>query len=202
VDDLTRRAFLATGGAFAAAWLIAPADKLAETARYVANVRLDAPPPFANLTADEAADLDAAMSAIIPTDDTPGAHEARCVYFVDQALGTWAKDQAPAIRAGIAELRKRAAQGGGSTQAGAPANANAAATFAALGADQRHDVIAALEKDQHPFFNNLRGATITGWLASPEHGGNYNKVGWKSIGFIDQFSWAPPFGWYDAHPNG
>jgi gluconate 2-dehydrogenase gamma chain len=186
VDDLTRRAFLATGGAFAAAWLIAPADRLAESALYAARVRLDAPPPFQNLTADEGADLDAAMSTLIPTDDTPGAHEARCVYFVDKAMGTWAKDQAPAIRQGIAELRQRA---GG-------------ARFASLTEPQRHDILAALEKEQHPVFNNLRGATVTGWLASPENGGNYNKIGWKTIGFVDQFSWTAPFGWYDAHPNG
>jgi gluconate 2-dehydrogenase gamma chain len=186
VDDLTRRAFLATGGAFAAAWLIAPADKLAESALYAARVRLDAPPPFLHLTADEGADLDAAMAQIIPTDDTPGAHEARCVYFVDKALGTWAKDQLPDMQKGIAELRTRAA----------------GARFVSLTDDQRHAVIESLDKDRHPFFNNLRGATITGFLANPEYGGNYNKIGWKSIGFVDQFSWTAPFGWYDAHPNG
>lgn len=203
MDPLTRRAFLTTGGAFAAAVLIAPADKLAESALHAARVRLDAPPPFENLTADEAADLEAAMAQIIPTTDTPGAREARCVYFVDKSLGTWAKDLAPQVRAGIAELRARAARASaGGMQAGAPANGSAAATFAALGAQQQHDVVASLEADKHPFFNTLRGATITGWLANPEYGGNYEKAGWKAIGFVDQFSWTPPFGWYDAHPNG
>jgi gluconate 2-dehydrogenase gamma chain len=36
-------------------------------------------------------------------------------------------------------------------------------------------------------------------LSNPEYGGNFNKMGWKLIGFDDRFSWAPPFGWYDAN---
>jgi hypothetical protein len=34
-------------------------------------------------------------------------------------------------------------------------------------------------------------------FANPEYGGNFQKTGWKLIGFTDQFSWAAPFGWYD-----
>jgi hypothetical protein len=34
-------------------------------------------------------------------------------------------------------------------------------------------------------------------LASPEHGGNFEKIGWKMIGFDDRFVWTAPFGWYD-----
>ena len=40
---------------------------------------------------------------------------------------------------------------------------------------------------------------MAGMLANPEYGGNYNKSGWKMIGFVDQFSWSAPFGWYDQH---
>jgi gluconate 2-dehydrogenase gamma chain len=201
VDELSRRAFLVSGGAFAAAWLVAPADKLLEAGLHAARAaRENPPPPFVVLTADEAADLDAATSQIIPTDDTPGAHEARVVYFIDKSAQTWAKDQLPDIRKGIAELRARAAKlSANGMQAGSPAAQNA---FVALNDDQRHAVIESLEKDHHPFFGTLQGATVVGMLANPEYGGNYNKSGWKMIGFVDQFSWAAPFGWYDAHPNG
>ena len=41
------------------------------------------------------------------------------------------------------------------------------------------------------------GLVLAGMLAFPEYGGNYNKIGWKWIGFDDRFSWAAPFGWYD-----
>ena len=30
-------------------------------------------------------------------------------------------------------------------------------------------------------------------------GGNKDKVGWKLIGFQDDFLYKPPFGYYDAH---
>jgi gluconate 2-dehydrogenase gamma chain len=202
VDDLSRRAFLAGGGAFAAAWLLAPADKLAEAGQYAARVaRMQSPPPFLVLNADDAADLEAACSQILPSDETPGAREARVVYFIDKSLATWAKEQADPVREGIAMLRTRAVQlTANGMQAGAPAKSSARA-FASLTDEQRHSIIAALEADHSPFFYNLRGATITGFLANPEYGGNYQKLGWKTIGFVDQFSWAAPFGWYDAHPD-
>ena len=28
-----------------------------------------------------------------------------------------------------------------------------------------------------------------------------DKIGWNLIGFDDQAYWAPPFGYYDAHPE-
>jgi hypothetical protein len=123
---------------------------------------------------------------IIPTDDTPGAREARVVYFIDKSLATWARDQRPPFRRAVAELRKRA-------------RVHGAASFAALTEAQQHGVIAALEKDRHQAFQTMRGATIAGMLSNPEYGGNHEKSGWKLIGFNDQFSWAPPFGWYDAN---
>jgi len=197
VNEVSRRAFLVSGGALAAAWLVAPTDKIAEAGRWAARAAREDPPlKFLVLTADEAADLDAATAQIIPSDDTPGAHEARVVYFIDKSLTTWAKDQLPGIRDGIAELRKRARQtsvAGGSVQAGSRRSA-----FAALNADQQHEILASMEKDKHPFFNTLRFAAVTGMLVNPEYGGNYNKIGWKMIGFDDRFSWGPPYGWYDA----
>jgi hypothetical protein len=40
-----------------------------------------------------------------------------------------------------------------------------------------------------------------GFLAKPEYGGNYNRAGWKLIGFEDQMTYQPPFGYYDAEEN-
>jgi hypothetical protein len=54
-----------------------------------------------------------------------------------------------------------------------------------------------MDKGKVPFFKELRDATIAGMLASPEHGGNFEKIGWKMIGFDDRFVWTAPFGWYD-----
>jgi hypothetical protein len=43
-----------------------------------------------------------------------------------------------------------------------------------------------------------RVATISGFLANPEYGGNAGTAGGRAIGFDDRFVWAEPFGWYDG----
>lgn len=189
MTDTSRRAFLtAAGGSLAAAWLATDAAKLMAAGRYAAWAGRQSPlPPFEYLSAEDAADIEAATAQIIPTDDTPGAKEARVVYFIDKGLATWQKDQRGDFDKGVTELRRRArAVRGG-------------ASFASLPADQQHAILVAMEKDRHPFFGAIHGATIVGMLANPEYGGNHEKSGWKMIGFVDQFSWAPPFGWYDAN---
>src|SRR3954468_20108862 len=110
MSDLSRRGFLAAaGGAAAAVWLTADAAKLLAAGKHAARAGRENPPPkFEFLTPDQAADIDAAASQIIPSDDTPGAREAGVVYFVDKSLATWAKDQRPAFTNGVQELRKRA----------------------------------------------------------------------------------------------
>jgi gluconate 2-dehydrogenase gamma chain len=136
----------------------------------------------------DAADIEAAAAQIIPSDGTPGAREARVVYFIDRSLGTFAKDQRPAFEKAAKELRARAAK----IQPGAK-------SFASLSAEKQIAALTAMEKEKGSAFNMLRGATIAGMFANPEYGGNYNKAGWNLLGFNDQFSWASPFGWYDRN---
>ena len=184
MTDVSRRAFLAAAGAGAAAiWITAEARDVIAASRHAMQATR-----FQVLGDVDAADLEAATSQIVPTDDTPGAREARVVYFVDRALATFAKDQRKSLEAGLKELRKRAAK-----------QVRGATSFAALPNDKQIAVIASMEKDKHEFFFQLRNMTIVGMLANPEYGGNYNKVGWKWLGFDDRFSWAAPFGWYDRN---
>jgi len=182
MTNLSRRRFIAAAGAGAASvWLTASPRDLIAAAKHAATARR-----FEVLSAIDAADFEAFAAQIIPTDDTPGAREARVVHFVDKALTTFAKDQRADLEKGLKELRARAAK----AQRGAT-------SFAALPPDKQVAIIAAMEKDKHPFFENARSATIAGMLAMPEYGGNFNKIGWKWIGFEDKFSWGEPFGWYD-----
>jgi gluconate 2-dehydrogenase gamma chain len=184
MTDVSRRAFLAAAGASAAAiWLTAESRELIAASEYAMQARR-----FQVLSDADAADIEAATAQIIPTDETPGAREARVVYFVDRALATFAKDQKASTEAGVKELRKRAAKA-----------VKGATAFAALPNDKQIAVIASMEKDKHQFFYALRFMTIAGMLANPEYGGNYGKTGWKWIGFDDRFSWAAPFGWYDRN---
>jgi hypothetical protein len=60
-------------------------------------------------------------------------------------------------------------------------------------------VLTAIEKTD--FFELVRLHTIMGFLAKPEYGGNYKRAGWKLIGFEDQMTYQPPFGYYDAEEN-
>ena len=39
-------------------------------------------------------------------------------------------------------------------------------------------------------------------FSSPKYGGNYNEVGWKMLGFVDEHVFSPPFGYYDAQYTG
>jgi len=182
MSTLSRREFVASAATTAAAaWLAFETRDLLAAGLYAARAER-----FESLTAAQATDLEAATAQIIPSDGTPGAREAHVVHFIDRGLATFAKDQRPFFVNGLKELRKRAA----SVQRGAK-------SFAALSNEQQLAVITSLEKDKHPFFDALRQATIAGMFANPEYGGNFQKTGWKLIGFTDQFSWTAPFGWYD-----
>src|SRR2546426_9063884 len=80
-DPVSRRAFLAASTtAFAAAWLAAdPAEIRAALEHAARATRSTDPLPWDVLTPEQAADLDAIAAQIFPTDDTPGAREARVV---------------------------------------------------------------------------------------------------------------------------
>ena len=71
-----------------------------------------------------------------------------------------------------------------------------ATKFSALTSPQQIQVLTAIEKT--PFFNTVRNHTVIGFFASPVHGGNHDKVGWKLIGYDDSLKFKPPFGYYDA----
>jgi gluconate 2-dehydrogenase gamma chain len=187
MPEISRRTFLAgVGGSIAAVWLAAERGDLLAAGAHAARAGRENPrPPFQFLSADQAADLEAMSAQIIPTDQTPGAREAHVVYFMDQALATYAKQRREPVTKGLVELRARTAK------------MFRAKSFASLSGAQQIALLTGLEKEKSLFFEEIRAATIAGMFANPEYGGNTNKVGWKLIGFDDRFSWGPPFGWYD-----
>ena len=97
-DPLSRRRFVGTGAAaLAAVWLAGAARPMAPGAAGVL--------PSAQLR-----DLDAISALILPSDDLPGAREARVVDFIDRALGSFAADQRPLFDLGLADLNARVAR--------------------------------------------------------------------------------------------
>jgi gluconate 2-dehydrogenase gamma chain len=139
-------------------------------------------------TPAQATEVEAMAAQIIPTDETPGAKEARVVNFIDRALATFAKNNQPQYTKGLDELQAQTKQ-----------LFPTATTFSALTAPQQIQVLTAMEKT--PFFNTVRTHTIIGFFASPVHGGNHDKIGWALIGYDDSLNHKPPFGYYDAQPQ-
>jgi gluconate 2-dehydrogenase gamma chain len=133
----------------------------------------------------QAAEIEAMTAQIIPTDETPGAREAHCVYFIDRALATFARNSQPAYMQGLEDLRTKVRQ-----------LYPDVAEFSALASAQQIKVLTEIEKTA--FFNLVRNHTVIGFLSRPEHGGNFEKIGWKLIGYDDSLNHKPPFGYYDA----
>jgi gluconate 2-dehydrogenase gamma chain len=147
-------------------------------------VQTNTPVKFEFLSAEQAVEIEAVAAQVIPTDDSPGAREARVIYFIDRALTTFDKEQQPLYVKGLKDL-----------QAKQKKMFKSAAKFSDLNAEQQIKVLKALEKSQ--FFEMVRAHTIMGFLSDPSYGGNHDKIGWKLIGFQDEFYFKPPFGYYD-----
>lgn len=145
---------------------------------------------FQHLTRAEVRAMRAFAAQIIPSGDgDPGADEARVVDFVDRAFGmTLYAASAPLVRAGLADLDRRARAAG------------ARAGFSALAASEQIAVMRTV--DREPFFAAARALVIVGMLVDPTYGGNAGGVGWNLIGMDHQPSYRAPFGWYDAQEVG
>jgi hypothetical protein len=209
--DTTRRTFLSQGaGALGVLFLssLTP-DLIAQAHKYAKANSNAAPQALKFLTAQEGADFDAFAAQIIPSDGTPGAHEAGAVYFADYVLSSINPEQQADFRNALAVLRMAAAQ----AQPGV-------ASFSALPVETQVAVMKRLEKPPEKnsveastnlgsretvstkgteAFGALRFVVLAGTFSDPSLGGNKSQVGWKLLGFDDQAYWAPPFGYYDAH---
>jgi len=133
----------------------------------------------------QAAEIEAVAAQIIPTDESPGAREAHCVYFIDRALAGFAKSSQPVYTQGLLDLQAQAQQ-----------LHPASDKFSALTSEQQIQVLMAIEKTL--FFRAVRTHTVIGFFSRPVHGGNFEKAGWKLIGYDDSLNHKPPFGYYDA----
>ena len=192
---VSRREFMSTVGAIGAVWLaaVACATDAVPAEKSVAMPKMPGDPPappqtLVHFTPAQAAEIDAISARIIPTDDAPGAHEAGVVYFIDRAMTTFAKEQAPLFEKGMASIAAAVQKAHGND-----------ATFSTLTPVQQDAILRSVEKT--PFFGAIRFATIAGFLALPKYGGNKDFVGWKYIGQEHVFEQKPPFGWYDRPEN-
>jgi gluconate 2-dehydrogenase gamma chain len=180
----SRRSFLAGS---ASAWLAASWPGIVAAQKHAQGVaQSGAPGKLEFFSAEQAAAVEAVTAQIIPSDETPGAREARTVHFIDRALATFERDKQAAYAEGLLDLEAKARDvSGGSGK------------FSSLTSAQQIQALTAIEKT--PFFALVRMHTVVGFFANPEYGGNESKIGWKLMGFEDKFNYQPPFGYYDAN---
>jgi gluconate 2-dehydrogenase gamma chain len=180
--QFSRRGFLAAAiSGTAVAWIAAHASELE-----AAIAAVSPPDGWLVLTAEQAATLDAVTAQLVPTDELPGAREAKVLRFIDRALATVMKEDAAQLAPVLQQLADVTAQ-----------TVPGAAAFTALSDAQQVAVLQAFEKEQPESFGALRAMTILGMFADPAYGGNFEKRGWQLLGFEDRFVWTPPFGYYD-----
>lgn len=206
-ESVSRRRFLSRGVTrLSAVWASAhwPALLAAATHAHQAAKSI-APPKFEFFTADEAKEIDAITSRIIPSDDTPGAREAGAIYFIDRTLSTFGADDQKAYRKGLPELQDRVTEMFPGTS-----------KFSALTPEQQDEVLHSFDESEtshsgskpaqrnlrrrpeaQSFFETIRQHTIQSFLIDPEFGANHDGAGWKVIGREREHMFQPPFGFYD-----
>jgi gluconate 2-dehydrogenase gamma chain len=213
-----RRKFLFHAGTgLSSAWLSAHWPAVLAASEHSHRAAQSAiPPKFEVLTPEQAVEVDAIAAQIIPTDDTPGAHEAGVVYFIDHALKTFARSQKDLLVEALAQVQTL-------TKRLFPA----VEKFSAASSEEQIAVLKAMEREdnrpaeqrnlplgvgsagvtpagQQPrhatpaqCFGFLRFATVVGFFCDPARGGNKDEVGWKLLGFDSTHVFQPPFGYYD-----
>ena len=188
--DHSRRSFLlSSGGLLTGAWIAAHWPNIAAAAHHAEDLSAVPTPGFEFFDAADAADVEAISSQIVPSGATPGAREARAVYFIDRALATFFAGWSENFRSGLREFQS-------TFRASNPASA----LFAEAGPDAQ---IAHLKTvDRTAFFDTVRTLTLLGMFCSPKYGGNFRGAGWKMMGFEDRHAFMPPFGYYDREYTG
>jgi gluconate 2-dehydrogenase gamma chain len=199
-NDLNRRDFLLRGcSSLSAVWISSHWPALLSAARHARESAQSASPKLEFFTPEQAIEVDAITARIIPTDDTPGAHEAGVVYFMDHALTTFFADDQKTYRDGLPEFAARAKE-----------MFPALERFSVATLEQQEAILHSFD-DDHPaqnrpfrtnaaaknFFETLYYHTVTAFLLDPDSGGDPKGIGWKLIGRDRQPMFQPPFGYYD-----
>ena len=155
-EDVSRRLFLIrslTG--VSSAWIALRLPEIVAAQEHAHQAaQAAAPTKLEFFTPEQAAEVEAVAAQIIPTDDTPGAREARVIYFIDRALTTFDKDKQQQYVKGMKELAAKQRK-----------MFKKSAKFSDLNAEQQIKVLKAFEKTE--FFETVRVHTIMGFLADP-----------------------------------
>ena len=201
MNDLNRRDFLLRScSSLTAIWVSTHWPLLCSAATH-ARLAVQTPETakLTFFTSAQAVEIDAIAGCIIPTTDTPGAHEAGVVYFIDHALTTFAVEQQKDYNQGLPDLEARTREMFSSVD-----------RFSSATPEQQVEVLhsydeAAAKPSRRQFrrmsganfFETVRTHTIVGFLLDPDAGGDPKGVGWTVIGRGREHMFHSPFGYYD-----
>lgn len=181
---MKRRAFLTnTGAAFGGSWISLSMPAILATAGVACKAKEEGG-AFRVLSGEEAIELEAIASRIIPSGDSPGAKEAGVIYFIDTLLADIDPELYEPLQQGLQSLHSQIR------------DAYGANSFAGL--DSSRQIAALQEIDETSFFETMRFLTLAGMFSDPSYGGNRDEIGWKLIGMERPSAAQPPFGYYDA----
>lgn len=127
------------------------------------------------LTQAEAETVEAVTARIIPSDEQPGAREARVVDFIDYMLATTYVAQQRVYREGLLELDQLSRRRFGRQ-------------FVAVGEKEQDELLSGMErreilewKEAGHFFATIRLHTIEGMFSAPKYYGNADRLGWQLL---------------------
>jgi gluconate 2-dehydrogenase gamma chain len=202
-ENLSRRNFLTrSSAAVSAVWLSAHWPAIVAAAEHAHQAAKSASPTkFQFFSPEQAIEIDAVTARVIPSDETPGAHEAGVVYFIDRALITFAVDNQQTYRDGLPGLQARTHELFPAVEKFSFATPEQQDQILHSFDDQTDDGRRSFRANAkaEPFFETVRVHTILGFLIDPDSGrdGNRDGVGWKLIGRNRDHMFQPPFGHYD-----
>jgi gluconate 2-dehydrogenase gamma chain len=113
--------------------------------------------------------LAALCDQIIPADDFPSASQAGAINYIDRQLARHYQKHQSAYREGLDAADEMSRKRFGPR-------------FSEATADQRLQIVLALEKEKRAFFDLVREHTMEGYYGSPRHGGNRDAVSWRMLG--------------------
>ncbi len=198
-----RRSFLINSGqGLGAAWLTSHWSATLAASAYARSAAVaDPAPKFKFFTDEQAVEVIAITSRIIPSDDSPGAREAGAVYFIDSGLITIFPELQPIYRDGLLQF-----------QDGISTMFPGTEKFSVASAEQQDQFLHEFDVNAphvgrraryvaggKTFFETIREHTVAAFLIDPEseYAANRSGVGWKWIGRDPAHSFQSPFGFYD-----
>ena len=176
-----RRRFLIQGaGGISAVWISTHLPALLAAAEHAHTAVQSSDSQFEFFTTDEAKEIRAITSRIIPT-------------FAAEDQKTY-RDGLPELQARVAEMFPSVAKFSRLTPDQQDEVLHSLEDSPQPGQRTRRF---RPRPGANDFFETVRQHTLAGFLIDPDYGGNHDGAGWKVIGREREHMFQPPFGYYD-----